>query len=169
MLTPEENSPSLVSTWTLSCWLQLFWVQPYSQFFIHQVVYQSNPCLFDLEIRILYRRVTNALYKCNVEDRNCSSVICQCCYTITEGHQICQVWFALYKAMLSLTSHLFVFHVPLKSFQEDLLHDLVRHRGETDRLAVPQVFFFNLSVNCGYISIQWEQTATTSEIQQIKT
>jgi len=32
------------------------------------------------------------------------------------------------------------FHVPWHCFQEDLLHDLSQHKGETDRLVVPQVF-----------------------------
>lgn len=57
-----------------------------------------------------------------VDDVICSSLICQCCNPV-EGHQICQAEFALSGVMV-VTSHLFVFHVPQHSFQEDLLQDL---------------------------------------------
>ena len=36
------------------------------------------------------------------------------------------------EATLAVTSYLVIFHMPQHSFQEDLLHDLDRHRGETD-------------------------------------
>lgn len=51
--------------------------------------------------------------------------------------------FALVKeAMLSATNHLFAFHEPQHSFQEGLLHDLSRHRGETEWPVVPWIFLF---------------------------
>ena len=45
-------------------------------------------------------------------DISCSSLIHQCCNPIVEGHQICQAPFALSEALLAVTSHLLIFHVP---------------------------------------------------------
>jgi len=39
----------------------------------------------------------------------------------------------------------------LRSFQEDLIHDLAGHRDETDWPVVPQVFLFPLFENGGYV------------------
>ena len=41
-----------------------------------------------------------------------SSFILQCSNPIIEGHKICQAQFALSEAMLAVTNHLFIFHVP---------------------------------------------------------
>ena len=65
---------------------------------------------------------------------------------------VCQARFALSEAMLAVTSHLLVLHVPEHSFQEDLLYDLARHRGETDWPVVPWVFLFSLFKNGSYVS-----------------
>lgn len=35
-------------------------------------------------------------------------------------------------------------HVPEHSFWEDLLHDLIRHKGEVDKLVVPNVLLSTL-------------------------
>jgi len=54
--------------------------------------------------------------------------------------------------MLAVTNHLLIIHVPQHSFQEDLLHDLGRHRGETDwtenlqildLILLPKIFFLS--------------------------
>lgn len=66
---------------------------------------------------------------------SCSSLVHQCFNFILKGHQICQAQSALTETMLT------VFHVPFHSFQEDLLHDLVENRGETDWPLVLQVLF----------------------------
>ena len=87
-----------------------------------------------------------------VDDVSFSSLIHQCCNPLVELHQFCQAQFALSEAMLAVTNVLLVFHVPQHSFQEDPLHDLARHRGETDWPVVPWVFFFSLFKNGGYIS-----------------
>jgi len=50
---------------------------------------------------------------------------------VVDGHQICQELFSLLK-QLAVTNHLLIFHVSLHSFQEDLLHNLAKHKGETD-------------------------------------
>lgn len=70
----------------------------------------------------------------------CSSHIYQQCNCIVEGHKICQAKFTLSEAVLAVTNHLLIFHVPYQSFWEDLLHDLNGHRGETAWPSVPQVF-----------------------------
>ena len=74
-----------------------------------------------------------------VDDVSCSSLIHQCCNPIVDSYQICQAQFALSEAMLVLTNRPPLFHVPYDSFQEDLLNDLARHRGETDWPVLPQV------------------------------
>ena len=43
--------------------------------------------------------------------------------------------------------HLPIFHVPSQSFQEDLLHNLLWHRGEAGSSAVPQVILRTLLKN----------------------
>ena len=47
-----------------------------------------------------------------VDDISCSSLVHQRCNPIVEGHQICQAQFALSEAMLAVTNHLLIFHVP---------------------------------------------------------
>ena len=73
------------------------------------------------------------LSEVQVDDLSRSSLIHQRCNSVAEGHQICQARFALSEPMLAVTNHL-IFHVASHSFQEDLLHDLAGHRGETDCL-----------------------------------
>ena len=86
---------------------------------------------------------------------------------IVKGHQICQASFALSEATLAVTNHL-IFHVPWHSFQEDLLYDLARHRGETDGPVVPRVFPFTVFKNgvMFLLSSHWELhwTAMTPQI-----
>ena len=50
--------------------------------------------------------------------------------------------------MLVLPYHLPVFHVREHSVQEDLPHDLSRHRYESDRSVVPGVILFTLQWIC---------------------
>lgn len=52
--------------------------------------------------------------------------------------------------MLAVSNHL-IFYVPWHSFQENLLHDVARHRGETDQSVVPCIFFFSFCKNGRYI------------------
>ena len=54
--------------------------------------------------------------------------------------------------MLTVTNYLLTFHVPEHSFQEDLLHDLSKDRGETDWSLVLWVFLFPLFKNGGWVS-----------------
>ena len=44
---------------------------------------------------------------------------------VVEGHQTLQARFVLSEAMLAVAFHLLIFHVPERSFQEHLLHDVV--------------------------------------------
>lgn len=57
----EKHHVSLISTWILSCWPQL-WVWP-CQFFICWVIWLSNPCLSNLETRVSTGIVSEALHK----------------------------------------------------------------------------------------------------------
>ncbi|KAK4821251.1 hypothetical protein QYF61_016550 [Mycteria americana] len=75
------------------------------------------------------RNIVKCFVQVQVDDINCSSLHHQRCNPIVEDHQICPARFALSEAMLAVASRLFIFHVPKHSFQEDLLHDLARHRG----------------------------------------
>jgi len=43
------------------------------------------------------------------------------------------------EAMPGVSDHLLLPHMPLRLFQEDLLHDLPRHRGEAHQPVVPWV------------------------------
>jgi len=61
------------------------------------------------------------------DDSSCSSLVHQRSNPISEGHRVYQAQFALREATLAVTNHLSVFHVPQRSFQEDLLQDLARH------------------------------------------
>jgi len=79
-----------------------------------------------------------------VDDIPCSSLIHQYSNPIVEGHLICQAPFVRSEAMLAVINHLLILHVPYHSFQEDMLHDLDRHRGETDWPVVPRVFHFTV-------------------------
>ena len=56
--------------------------------------------------------------------------------------------------MLAVTNHLLVLHGPKHPFQENLVQDFARHRGETDWSVVPWVIHFPLLENGGYIVIQ---------------
>ena len=47
--------------------------------------------------------------------------------------------FALGEALLALSDHLFVLHVPWHCFQKDLFHDLAKHRSEAHQSVLPQV------------------------------
>ncbi|RMC22429.1 hypothetical protein DUI87_00743 [Hirundo rustica rustica] len=49
-------------------------------------------------------------------------------HSITEGLQVGQAGLGLGKAMLAVPNHMPVLHVPKHSSQQDLLHDLPRHR-----------------------------------------
>lgn len=106
-----------------------FWVWPFSQFLIHQVVHPPNPHLSSLKTRMSCRTASNAGTMSNAVHK---SIIHQSCNLTVEVHQNCQASFALSEAMLAVNNHLSLFHVPKHSFQEDLLHDLARNRGETD-------------------------------------
>lgn len=76
-----------------------------------------------------------------MDDGSCSSLTHQHQNPITEGYQICQALFALSEAMLVAINALMIFHVPLHNFQEDVLHDLAGHLGETNWYVVPWVMF----------------------------
>lgn len=43
---------------------------------------------------------------------SCSFLIHWCCNSILKSHQICHIGFAISEAMLVVTNHLLVFHVP---------------------------------------------------------
>ncbi|GAB0190293.1 exostosin-2 [Grus japonensis] len=73
------------------------------------------------------RDSVKCLAQVQVDDISCSSLVHQRCNPIIEGHQIYQARFALSEAVLAVTSHLLVLHVPEHSLQEGLLHDLARH------------------------------------------
>jgi len=88
-----------------------------------------------------------------VDDIICSSLIHQCSNPITEGHHTCQALLALGEAMLAVTNHLLIFHVPLHSFQEYLLQDLAGHRGGTDWPVVPWVYVVNIFISVILISL----------------
>uniref|UniRef100_A0A8C6J259 Cilia- and flagella-associated protein 44 n=1 Tax=Melopsittacus undulatus TaxID=13146 RepID=A0A8C6J259_MELUD len=76
-----------------------------------------------------------------VDDINCSAPVHQSHSPIREGHQIGQAGFPLSEAMLA------------HAFQENLLPDFARHRGETDWSVIPRVIHFPLLENGGYISL----------------
>lgn len=52
--------------------------------------------------------------------------------SVIEDHQIFQVQFTFREAMFAISDHIFIFQVLYNSFQEDLIHDVARHRRETD-------------------------------------
>ena len=56
------------------------------------------------------------------------------------------------EAMLAVSDHLFIPHVPLHLFQEDLFRDLSRHRHEAHRFVVPLPTLSKklTALNCGY-------------------
>lgn len=62
-------------------------------------------------------------------------------HSTIDGHRICWMWFAL------ALDRLFVLHLPWHCFQEDLFHDLSRHRGETHESVVSQVLLSTLCTN----------------------
>lgn len=64
------------------------------------------------------------------------------CNSSVKGHQIGQAQFTLSEAMLAVSNHRLVFHVPWHSFLEDLLHDLARHLGESSWPVFPGFSFF---------------------------
>lgn len=68
------------------------------------------------------------------------------------GHQIKQ--FALSEATLAVTNHFPVLHTPQHIFQEDLLHYLARHWGDTDLVSycsLPRSSFFIFFKNVSYV------------------
>lgn len=67
--------------------------------------------------------------------------------------KLVQARFALCEAMLCVTNHVLIFHMPLHSFQEYLLHDLAGHRCEIDWPIVPQSFFFSPFLKMGVMFI----------------
>ncbi|NXV23071.1 ATS6 metalloproteinase, partial [Cepphus grylle] len=110
--------------------LNLLVMRPSNQFLTHQVAHLSCPCLSNLEAAMLCG--IKCITQVQVDVLSCSSFIHQHCNPVVEGHQICQAQFAVSEAMLAVTSHLLIVHVPQHSFLKDLLHELARHRGETD-------------------------------------
>ena len=66
-------------------------------------------------------------------------------HSIVEGHQIGEAQSTLGETMLAVSDHL-ISHVPQYLFQEDLLHDLPKHRVEAHRSVVPQVFLSTFSL-----------------------
>ena len=53
------------------------------------------------------------------------------CHSIIEGHQIGQAWPSPAEAMLAVSDHTLIPHVIKHVIQDDLFHDLPRHRGKT--------------------------------------
>ncbi|GAB0189266.1 mitochondrial enolase superfamily member 1 [Grus japonensis] len=92
----------------------------------------SGPSIKSMSLQFRDKDVIQDSIKCftrvQVDDISCSALIYQQCNAIIEGHHVCQARFALSEAMLAVTNRLLIFHVPEHSFQEDLLHDLARHR-----------------------------------------
>lgn len=60
---------------------------------------------------------------------------------------------ALGEAMLSVSDHLRGLHVPWHCVQEDLFHDLTKHRAEAPCSAVPQVLLATLVPNGRGVSL----------------
>ena len=58
----------------------------------------------------------------------------RCHHSITEGHQSSQAQLSLGEAMLSVSHHSLIPHMPSHVFREDLFHDVPRHRGEAPDL-----------------------------------
>lgn len=136
------------------------WVQPSTQILTHHVV---NPSF--LIFSFLFGDNVKCFVQVHVDDVNLSSPAHQCHNSVLEVHQICQARSALW------TNHLFIFHVPYQSFQENLLHNLSRNRGETYWPVVPQGFLFSFfkiqvifTLFKSVVSLYLHRTATTSPI-----
>lgn len=54
-------------------------------------------------------------------------------HLVIEGDQFGQVGPAFDKPMLAGPDHLIILHVPHDGTQDELLHNLAQHQGETDR------------------------------------
>ena len=98
------------------------------------------------------------LAQVRVHDISSSSFIGQCHHSITGDHQIGQAQSALGGAMLALLDHL-ISHMLYHLFQEDPLHDLPRHKGETHRPVVPRVFLSPL---------MWEYSESCYDLKSLK-
>ena len=53
------------------------------------------------------------------------------CHSIIEGDQVCQAGPAFHKPVLTGPDRLVALQVPLDDTQDDLLHELPWHRGQT--------------------------------------
>ena len=115
----------------------------------------SGPSIQSMSLQLREKDVTRVSVKwfgqIQVDAISCSSLILWLCNPSVEGHHIFQAQFALSEAMLAVINQLLIFHVLSHSFQEDLLHDLARHRDETDWPVVPQVLLFTLVYNGDYV------------------
>ena len=80
--------------------------------------------------------------KVQVDDISCLSFVHEYRYSIIGGHQTDQALPSLVEAMLVVSNHLLIAHVPSYLFQEDLFHNLSGHRHEVHRPVVPQCLFF---------------------------
>ena len=77
------------------------------------------------------------LAQVQVDDTSCLYFVHQCCHSITEGHQVGQTRPSLGEAVLAVSDHLLIPHVPRYVFQGVLFHDFLRHKREAHQLVVP--------------------------------
>ncbi|PKU38186.1 rna-directed dna polymerase from mobile element jockey-like [Limosa lapponica baueri] len=79
------------------------------------------------------------LTKVQVKNIHNLSLIHQAGHFVTEGDQVCQAGPAPHEPMLAGPDRLGLLHAQHNGTQDDLFHDLPRHRGQTDRPVVPQI------------------------------
>lgn len=108
--------------------------------------FDSQPGVFPL----LRGTIVKGFTEDQIDDIHCSFFV-QC--SNTEGHLFCQVGRAYGEVILAVLNHLPVLFAHYQSFQEDLSHNLSRHRGEADRMEVPGVSISTLIKNKCSVSI----------------
>lgn len=79
---------------------------------MQQVVHPSNPLFVQFSDQDVMQESVKQFAQVQVDDVSCYSVVHQCCYFITEGHQISQASSAIDKVMLAVLYHLHNTYVP---------------------------------------------------------
>lgn len=107
------------------------WIWPLSKFLLHLTAHLSNPNLSNLVSRMLWRTTSKALQKYWQMMTVVLSLFINAVTPLLKAINAAQALFALDKVMVAVSNHPPVLCMFQHSFQEDVLHDLSKHRSLT--------------------------------------
>jgi len=129
------------------------WLWLSNQFFIHWIVHPLDPHYSKFRDKDVVWDHVKGLAEDQIDDLSCPTVVHWCHRFFTEGHQIGEAQYSPDEAVLAVSDHLLVSHMPSCIFQKDLIHDLHRHEGKAHWPVVPQIFLSPFLKNRSDISL----------------